>query len=137
MGGRKTPRRQFGSIRHLPSGRYQARYTGPDGAVRKAPVTFDARIDAEAWLARQRAQIIQGTWLPAAKKLVPICSEVTFGAYAASWLATRQLATTTRDHYAQVLRDHIEPTFGGETMRQHHPGGGARVARLAEDRADR
>ena len=29
-----------------------------------------------------------------------------------SWLATRQLKATTRDHYAQLLRDHILPTFG-------------------------
>jgi len=115
MGGRRTASRQFGSIRPLPSGRYQARYTAPGGTVRKAPVTFDARINAEAWLARQRAQIIQGTWLPPAEAPADR-QEITFGAYAASWLATRQLATTTRDHYAQVLRDHIEPTFAGETM---------------------
>jgi integrase len=113
-------KRQFGSIRRLPSGRYQARYTGPDGGVRKAPVTFDARIDAEAWLARERGQIVQGTWLPVAEssatKRDPAKS-VTFGAYAASWLPTREvkgkpLATTTRDHYAQLLRDHILPRFG-------------------------
>jgi integrase len=116
MGGRRTARRQFGSIRPLPSGRYQARYTDPAGVTRKAPVTFDARIDAEAWLARQRAQIIQGTWLPPVVDHEPPRQQLSFGAYAESWLATRQLATTTRDHYAQVLRDHIEPTFGGETI---------------------
>src|SRR5215469_9457354 len=120
MGGRRPRRRQFGSIRCLPSGRYQARYTDHGGAVRKAPVTFDARIDAEAWLARQRAQIIQGTWLPPQEKAADP-QEIAFGAYAQSWLATRRvggrpLAATTRDHYAQVLRDHIEPTFGGETI---------------------
>jgi integrase len=103
MGGRRTARRQFGSIRPLPSGRYQARYTDPAGVTRKAPVTFDARIDAEAWL-------------PPAENAVAKPSATTFGAYAESWLATRQLATTTRDHYAQILRDHIEPTFGGETI---------------------
>jgi hypothetical protein len=27
----KQGKRQFGNIRRLPSGRYQARYTGPDG----------------------------------------------------------------------------------------------------------
>jgi len=113
MGGRRTARRQFGSIRALPSGRYQARYTGPGGTVRKAPVTFDARIDAEAWLARQRAQIIQGTWLPPTEaRAEGPARPVIFGAYAESWLAARQLATTTRDHYAQILRDHILPAFG-------------------------
>src|SRR5258708_6813570 len=80
---------------------------------RKAPVTFDAAMDAEAWLARQRAGIIQGTWLPApAEKPVADLPEVTFGAYAESWLAPRRLAATTRDHYQQVLRDHIISNFG-------------------------
>jgi integrase len=111
MARRRAGKRQFGSIRALPSGRYQARYTGPGGIVRKAPVTFDARIDAEAWLARQRGGIIQDTWLPPAEKPADL-QEIAFGAYAASWLATRPLAQTTRDHYAQLLRDHIAPAFG-------------------------
>src|SRR5258708_38775128 len=106
MAGRRTAKRGFGNIRRLPSGRYQARYTSPDGMSRKAPVTFDASIDAEAWLARQRAGIIQGTWLPApAEKPVADLPEVTFGAYAESWLATRRLASTPRDHCQPVLRD--------------------------------
>ena len=40
-------KRGFGSIRKLPSGRYQARYTGPDGGEHKAPKTFAEKIDAE------------------------------------------------------------------------------------------
>src|SRR5260221_14731974 len=110
MAGRRIARRGFGNIRQLPSGRWQARYTDPGGVMRKAPVTFDARIDAEAWLARQRAGIIQGTWLPEApiSSKTKLGSEVTFGAYAESWLATRKLAATTRDHYRQLLRDHLE-----------------------------
>ena len=63
-----TKARTFGNVRRLPSGRYQARYTDPSGVIRKAPVTFDASIDAEAWLTRRRAEIIQGTWLPATEK---------------------------------------------------------------------
>ena len=35
--GDQQGKRQFGSIRKLPSGRFQARYTGPDGHVRGPP----------------------------------------------------------------------------------------------------
>lgn len=30
----------------------------------------------------------------------------------AAWLAERDLAPATRDHYAQLLRDHVHPRFG-------------------------
>ena len=33
-------KRIFGNIRELPSGRFQARYTAPDGTIIKAPTTF-------------------------------------------------------------------------------------------------
>lgn len=46
MSGTKKKGRQFGNIRKLPSGRYQARYRGPDGQLRSAPVTFDRKTDA-------------------------------------------------------------------------------------------
>lgn len=40
-------RRTFGRVRKLPSGRYQARYLGPDGLLRPAPRTFERRREAE------------------------------------------------------------------------------------------
>jgi integrase len=121
MAGKRTGKRQFGSIRQLPSGRYQARYTGPDGVVRKAPVTYDAQIDAEGWLGRQYEAIVRKTWMTPVEVLPEVLPEVLFGDYAKSWLATRRLATTTRDHYAQLLRDHIEPTFGTVPMTEITP----------------
>ena len=36
-------KRQYGSIRRLPSGRWQARYPIADGQMRSAPQTFEAR----------------------------------------------------------------------------------------------
>ena len=63
-GNRRGTRASFGSIRKLPSGRYQARYTGPDEIVRRAPVTFDAKVDAESWLATLRAAIVGEVWNP-------------------------------------------------------------------------
>ena len=54
MGSRRaTAKRVFGEISRLPSGRFRARYTGPDGNRHSAPVTFVARIDAEGWLVEQ------------------------------------------------------------------------------------
>lgn len=44
-------KRSFGTIRRLPSKRYQASYIGPDMARHNAPGTFTARADAEGWIA--------------------------------------------------------------------------------------
>lgn len=51
---RKRPRRGFGAIRQLPSGRIQASFVGPDLTRYAAPTTFATRMDAEAWLAAER-----------------------------------------------------------------------------------
>ena len=50
-------KRSFGNIRRLPSGRYQVRFTAPDGSYVTAPQTFAARIDAEAFAGRPAPQI--------------------------------------------------------------------------------
>jgi hypothetical protein len=39
-------------------------------------------------------------------------SPITLREYADAWLADRDLEQTTRDHYTQILRDHVYPTFG-------------------------
>lgn len=49
------PKRRFGNVRRLRSGRFQARWEGPDGYSHKAPATFAGRAEAEAWLTQQRA----------------------------------------------------------------------------------
>lgn len=43
----KGRRRRFGSVRKLPSGRFQARYRGPDGLMRTADATFATQTDAD------------------------------------------------------------------------------------------
>jgi integrase len=108
-------KRYFGSIRQLASGRYQARYTGPDGRPYTAqtpqgrPLTFGTKQDAGGWLALRQSEILRGAWLPPA---APKAAPVTLRPYAATWLAGRDLADRTREDYAQVLRDHILPAFG-------------------------
>ena len=61
MAGPKS--RQFGNIRKLPSGRYQARYRGPDGQLRPAPVTFERKTDASRWLSLKETEISKGEWI--------------------------------------------------------------------------
>src|SRR5262245_25693743 len=102
-------RRGFGSTRRRSSGRWQARYFGLDGRRYSAPFTFDTKGDADEWLALRHAEIIRHEWRPPTE---PKAAPVTLRAYGDAWLAGRDLEQTTRDHYAQLLRDHIYPTFG-------------------------
>jgi integrase len=102
----------FGSIRRLPSGRFQARYTAPDKRTYTAPQTFDSRQYAQAFLARVSADIQRDRWEPPNLSLACDKSEeLFFGQYAAGWLKGRDLADRTRGDYAQILRDHILPAF--------------------------
>ena len=55
-------RRGFGRLRQLPSGRWQASYTGPDAKVHKAARTYATQTDAEGWLAAERRKIDLGAW---------------------------------------------------------------------------
>jgi hypothetical protein len=59
---RKGTKASFGSLRRLPSGRWQAGYTGPDGLTYNAPVTFTSRPTAEEWLSTVRADLTRGKW---------------------------------------------------------------------------
>ena len=56
-GTQRRRRRTFGAIRLLPSERYQAHYVGTDKRRYLAPVTFETRRDAEAWLAAESLDV--------------------------------------------------------------------------------
>jgi integrase len=110
----KREKRGFGNIRKLPSGRYQVRYTGPDGSYVTAPKTFATRMDAEAHLTDRRREIDADLWNAAAARRP---EKVTFGAYASGWLESRQVAgrpikARTREHYQAILDDHLLDVFG-------------------------
>lgn len=122
---RRTSKRSFGSMRRLASGRYQARYAGPTGETVTAPMTFTARIDAEAWLAAERRQVedpenwqspkerLEEARREAEAKRLPILRD-----YAERWIDQRRnskgepLRPLTRDKYRSSLRVHIYPAFG-------------------------
>ncbi|MDO3312479.1 tyrosine-type recombinase/integrase [Mycobacteroides abscessus] len=57
-----TNARDFGNVRKLPSGRYQARYRGPDGVRYPAPTTFTTKKAANAWLSDVQSDIERGRW---------------------------------------------------------------------------
>jgi len=101
-------RRGFGSIRRLPSGRWQARYVGPDKRRHTAPVTFQTKGDAEAWLALRHSEIVRAVWRPPAQQ----SEAVTLDDYWQDWIATRQLKPRTRSHYTKLYADAIGPIFG-------------------------
>lgn len=104
-------RRRFGSVRKLPSGRFQARYRGPDGLMRTADKTFATQTDADRWLVRQEAKIIDGDWRDPDAKTV-------FGEYAEAWFKDRDYAATTRERNASALNLHILPTFRAVPLRE-------------------
>lgn len=114
-------RADFGNVRQRASGRWQARWTRngkgysattDDGAA----LTFPSRAKAQRWLNAHEEAIRNGTWPPPREQKAD-----TFSAYAAGWLATRKLEVTTADHYAQLIRDHIGPTFGTWTVAEITP----------------
>jgi integrase len=105
-----TGKRDWGRIRQLPSGRWQARYPGPDGKLRPAPQTFERKADASNWLANKRAEINRDEWID------PDAGKVTFRLYAETWIKERDLADTTAERYEGILRNHVQPHFGDRRL---------------------
>jgi len=109
-------KRGFGQIVRLPSKRYRARYTGPDGIRHNAPNTFEAREDGEAWLAGERRKISRDEWTPP-RKLSDAPKATTFGEYAERWLTARELKPRSRSHYRSLLDKVILPTFADRPLK--------------------
>jgi integrase len=102
---RRAPR-DWGKVRKLPSGRYQASYLDAAKTRRTAPATFTTRAAADAWLTAQQAALGAGTWRD------PDAGAVTFAAYAARWLAERGLKPRTEHDYRRILARLLLPEFG-------------------------
>jgi integrase len=116
-----TTKRGFGSIRRLPSGNYQARYTGPDLATHSAPNTFRGKALAESWLSAERKLIEGGTWTaPAVRAAAVATAPQTFAEYAAAWLATRELKPRTVVEYRRLLAGPLA-SLGGRPVPSFTP----------------
>jgi integrase len=112
-----SPRRRqaWGSVRRLPSGRYQARYLVA-GQHYQAPTTFATKRAAQSFLAQARADVDRGSWID------PDAGRVTLREYATRWLDERQmLRPRTRELYEGLLRLHVLPDLGGEQIARLTP----------------
>ncbi|MFI9644572.1 tyrosine-type recombinase/integrase [Micromonospora sp. NPDC051925] len=110
-------KRRFGRVRKLPSGRFQARYLGPDGIDRPAPHTFHSKTDADRWLATIEADILKGTWRD------PNLGRVALGPYLTEWIDHRPgLRPRTLDLYRWLYRRYLEPTMGDRLLSDITPG---------------
>ncbi len=96
--------RPFGTIRRLPSGRYQARYWYLGRQV-AADTTFATKSDARSWLASVETDMHRG------EHIAPTDGHIRFDDYASEWLEHRPLRPRTREVYASQLT-HILATFG-------------------------
>ena len=106
-------KRQFGTIRKLPSGRWQARY--PDGSGRKVPAdrTFPTKADAAQFLASVQTDMARGQFLD------PREGKITLAQWTDEWLALpgKRAASIARDR--QGL-DVFLPSLGVVTAVSHH-----------------
>ena len=111
-GNAKGRRRRWGAVRQLPSGRYQARYPGPDGRLRNGDRTFDSVTDAERWLTLKEADIVRHGWVD------PDAGKVLFQPYAETWLSDRVIKPRTEELYDGLLRNHLFPSFGAKSLNE-------------------
>lgn len=93
----------FGHVEPLPSNRWRARYTGPDGKRRSS--TFHTKADARAWLSTQQADVVRKAWR------APEAGKRTFGAYAADYVARADLRESTRDLYGGLWQRHLRDAW--------------------------
>lgn len=117
--------RSFGSITLEPTGRYRARYTGPDGgrysagrfASRKAAVRqlsrIEDRIDARTWIRpKDEARISRERRAESVRRTTTVAS------WADRWLETgaRRWAPRTLRDYRGRLRKHVLPYMGDQLL---------------------
>jgi hypothetical protein len=94
--GRRAGRRQFGSVRRLPSKRWQASYWHLGGR-HVADRTFPAKADAQTWLSTVQADIPGRLRRPLARR-------------------PGRPAPTTRAKYRHMLDEHVLPVLGGRPI---------------------
>ena len=100
--------RRFGSIRRLPSGRFQIRYPGPDGRLRTGTDTYENKGSADRALSLIEAQLLAGDWTD------PQRGKIALRVYAQKWIEQRpNLRARTIELYAWLLVKHISPYLGG------------------------
>ena len=85
--------------------RWYMRYRDPAGAQRTK--TFDRKVDAERFLTTVESAKLKGSYID------PAASRLTVGIWAQRWLDCQtHLKPSTRERYAGILREHIDPRWG-------------------------
>jgi hypothetical protein len=125
--------REFGSIRKLPSGRFQARYRAPDsGELTPATVTFTSKKAASAWLADVQSDIERGRW----KSPEQLAAEKAEAAVAAA--ETLTVAQVADIWLETIPSDNHRVTSAGRVRRFINPElGGIPITELTKTRCDR
>jgi len=104
---RRKRGRSFGTIRRLPSGRWQVRYYDRAGIRHTAPRTFPSKADATRHLAQVEADLLRGVWTD------PRLARITFGEWVERWQqTTADLRPGARALYDYLLRRFLLPAFG-------------------------
>lgn len=107
MAQKRRARRTAGSIRRLPSGRYQARVRAGNGEMRPAPDTFATKAEADRWLASAVTDQAQGRWVD------PRAGKITLRRFSEAWMHGKAaLAPKTVELYDYLLTRLILPTLG-------------------------
>lgn len=118
-------RRGFGEVERRVSASgsvtYRARYAMPDG--NRFSRTLATKLDAEAWLAAERALVDRDEWTPplarqlAAERREREYAANTVGRFAERYLVERSLRPTTATGYRSLLASRILPYFGDMPLR--------------------
>ena len=104
-------RRQFGAVRRLPSGRWQARYRDTSGHEHTAPITFTTKNEASRYLATVETDVMRGDWID--HRL----GRIEFDRWVRQWQETTvNLRPSTRARDDSYLRSLILPTFASTLL---------------------
>lgn len=114
-------RREFGSIRKTSAGRFQVRYTAPDGTQRKGPHTFETKRAAAAYLAEIRSELHRGGWLDP-DRWMPTMDEY-FEVYQSARIGRKggAIRETTRALSADQYKRFLQPVFGARRLDSIRP----------------
>lgn len=104
-------RREFGSIRRLKSGRYQARWRDPDGKMVPGPHTFVKSAHARTFLNRVESDLVDGVY-----KLGE--GDDTFTEWGEMWLDGLRVAKSPKyvEECERIFRRDLEPVWGSHLL---------------------
>ena len=110
MAKQKTNRVNFGTVRELPSGRWQARYPSEEGPRMLGPVTYVTAKEAWTHISGVQSDRARGVYHDPRK------GERVLADYATEWIdnggSRGKLAPRTTELYEDLLKRHIAATIG-------------------------